>query len=48
MRNIQTAKYKTACACGIFLFIMDPPPVMKNISKTLGYTMEMEDSHYKG
>lgn len=21
---------------------------MKNISKTLGYTMEMEDSHYKG
>jgi hypothetical protein len=47
MRNIQTTKYKTAWACGIFFFIMDPP-VMKNISKNLGYTMEMEDSHYKG
>jgi len=26
MRNIQTAKYKTAWACGIFFFRMDPPP----------------------
>jgi hypothetical protein len=51
MRNIQTTKYKTTWACGIFFFIMDTPPphpLMKNISKNLGYTMEIEDSHYKG